>query len=51
MQTKELNSLWKQSIVKEKLRHTNSGKGHKGDKFSVPVDISNFAPSYRKKSR
>ena len=44
MNRKEINSWWRKAIDKERVRHMNSGKGHKGDKFSVPTDFSNFAP-------
>ena len=43
MNLKEINKWWRSGMAKEQLRHTNAPKHHKGDKFSVATDISNFA--------
>ena len=48
MNLKEINSYWGKSVAKEASRHTNAPKPHKGDKFSVPEDFSNFAPPLTK---
>jgi len=48
MNTREINSWWQKGIAKEVKRHTNAPKHHKGDKFSVPEDFSNFAPPLTK---
>lgn len=42
---KEVNAWWKRGLDKERERLTNRPAPHKGDKTSVPVNFSNFAPS------
>jgi len=44
MKLKEINTWWKRGIDKERSRLTNAPKPHKGDRFSVPTEFSNFAP-------
>lgn len=45
---KEVNTWWKRGIDKERVRLTNAPKSHKGDKFSVPEEFSNFAPTQKR---
>jgi len=44
MNRQEISKWWQKGIDKERARLTNAPKPHKGDKFSVPTDFSNFAP-------
>jgi hypothetical protein len=48
MNLKQINDWWRKGLEKEKRRLTNAPKPHKGDKFSVPEDFSNFAPPLKK---
>lgn len=41
---KAVNKWWQRAIDKERVRHLNAPKPHKGDRFSVPTDFSTFAP-------
>lgn len=45
---KAVNTWWQNGMDKERARLTNAPKPHKGDRFSVPTDFSNFAPSLKK---
>lgn len=48
MKRQEINKWWQKAMSKERERHLNAPKPHKGDKFSVPTDFSNFAPVLKK---
>ena len=45
---KEVSKWWQKGIDEERQRLTNAPKPHKGDKFSVPENFSNFAPPIKK---
>ena len=47
---KGVSQWWQRGIEKERIRNTNAPKPHKGDKTSVPVNFSDFAPPMAKKS-
>jgi hypothetical protein len=45
---RSINTWWQKGIDKERQRLTNAPKPFKGDKFSVPEDISNFVPPLKR---
>lgn len=48
---KEVSKWWQRGIDKERARMTNAPKPHKGDRFSVPTNFSNFAPAMKKATK
>ena len=45
---KAVNTWWQRGLEKERARLTNAPKPHRGDKFSVPENFSNFAPPLKR---
>lgn len=48
MNLKEINKWWTKGMAKEQLRHTDSDKPYKGDRFSVRLDSDSFVKPYKK---
>lgn len=48
MNNKEISKWWQRGMAKEQLRHSNSPKPARGNKWETTMDYSQFAPELKR---